>query len=210
MLRKLTLNRKVIPIPVPLQTLGEAVQWIGDTLLLPGHSITRLTVNGVDYDFATDTSKIPLKNSDLLDVKVDSPIDLSVQTLEALSNLASIVLRGVKPLAVVAWEASGQKPPDTLPTIHEDLELIGQLLENFWGLSLPSRIETANLKNLTNDQNRITASLSLAKGNSDWRGYAKIMLNRLEPLLQDLIGECECLEAVILELKSTTPFGVAL
>lgn len=210
MLRKLTLNRKVIPIPVPLQTLGEAVQWIGDTLLLPGHSITRLAVNGTDFDFTSDGSKTSLKASDLLEVRIDSPMDLSVQTLEALSNLASIVLRGLKSLAVAAWEVTGTRVPDSLLAVQEDLDLIQQLLEHFWGLVLPARINTTNLRNLTADMRKIAASLAMAKANSDWRGYAKVMLNRLEPHLQDLTSESECLEATILEYKSTTPMSRAV
>ena len=45
------------------------------------------------------------------------------------------------------------------------------------------------------------SSFSLARSQSDWKACAKVMLNRFEPLLKDLLMESETLQIRVLGIQ---------
>lgn len=209
MLRKLIVNRRTVPVPVPLKTLGQVFEWIGETLVSSGHTITRLSLNGEDIEYTDKRAATPITKDDVLDIRIDSPVDLAIQALEAVSNLSTVVMRGLRPLAVRAWEASGPKVPDPLSSIHEDIELIAELMAHFDGLVLHKDLNTKAFCGMLADMTTITQALTLARSNSDWRGYARVLLNRVEPLLQDLSAESESLESLLLAMRVEGKFAQA-
>ena len=107
MLRKLYINQKKIPVPVPLRSLGEAIQWIESTLLPNGHTITRVLINEImiDLESVRQSNRQSLISDDTrVDVQIDSPLDLATQTLDALRNLGLVVASGLKMLAYECWK----------------------------------------------------------------------------------------------------------
>ena len=129
-----------------------------------------------------------------LDVRVDSPADLAIQTLDAMRNLAAVILGGLKVLAVECWQARpGQKPTD-LDGVSNDLQLLVDLIEHVSGLVTPLTVDPAGIQGLGGMMSRVDVSLKMAKANSDWKGSARLLLNRLEPLLKELVNETETLQ----------------
>ncbi len=49
----------------------------------------------------------------------------------------------------------------------------------------------------------------MAKANSDWKGCAKLLLNRLEPLLKDLTNETESLQIHLMAQPRSAPLSKA-
>jgi len=137
MLKQLFINGKKIPVPVPVTTLDGALEWVHVTLVPEGHSITRVSLDGVVLDTAVpgdvDFSQ-KLSQTSKLELQVDSPVDLAVQTLEAVRNLAAVINTGIKQLAVSCWQAKPVDRPDELGETIHDLELVQDLLEHLSGI----------------------------------------------------------------------------
>lgn len=201
MLKKIFINNKKIPIPVPIRTLGEALHWVEQTLLPVGHQVTRVALNErVINDWASDrdTASTALSDASRLEVQIDSPVDLTVQTLDAMRNLASVVGTGLKPLAVECWQARPQAKPEDLDAVVNDTELILDLIEHVSGLTESMSVDTSAVLGIATLLKRNNVGVSMAKANSDWKACARLLLNRLEPLLKDLIAESETLQIRIL------------
>jgi hypothetical protein len=194
MLKRVIINQKKVPVPVPIRTLGEAVRWVEATLVPQGHTITRVTLNervvsGEEIEAATS-----LTVDSKLEIQIDSPVELTVQTLEALRNLSSVIFSGLKALAVECWQAKPAVRPAELPSVTNDLSLILDLVEHIVSLVEPMAIDVAPLQGIALMLKRVSVSLAMASSSSDWKACARLLLNRLEPLLKDLMAESESIQ----------------
>lgn len=201
MLKRIFINSKKVPVPVPVLTLGEALSWVETTLVPAGHTITRIVLDDRvlgDAANAADLEETPLGNDTRLEIQIDSPVDLTVQTLDAMRNLASVVMGGLKVLAVECWQAKSATKPSELDSVAADLELVLDLLDHTAGLIDPMHLDAAAIQGIHGMLKRAAVALNMAKSNSDWRACARLLLNRLEPLLKDLIAESETLQIRIL------------
>ena len=52
MLKSITLNRKKIPVPIPLTSLREAIAWVESDLLTQDRTITQVTLDGEEIEFS--------------------------------------------------------------------------------------------------------------------------------------------------------------
>ncbi len=209
MLRKLFINQKKIPVPVPLRNLADSVHWIESTLIPSGHTITRILLD----DKVIDLEMIKAKGRDLLiaddmkvDVQIDSPIDLAVQTLDALRNLSLVVASGLKMLAYECWKAKTPFKRGDLDALLGDINLMLELIDHGVGLTESMHLDTSPLSAIGILIKRTSTSLSLARSNSDLKGFARILLNQLEPILKDLVAESEALHIRVLT-KPVTPLA---
>jgi hypothetical protein len=218
MLKRVFINNKKVPVPVPIRTLGEALRWVDTTLVPAGHTITRVALNDrVLGDFATiaahegerpDLAQQSLTDESRLEVQIDSPVDLTVQTLDAMRNLAAVVMTGLKPLAVECWQSRPTTKPNELDAVANDLQLILELAEHIATLIDPMHVEAAAIQGIAAMVKRTAVSLQMARSNSDWRACAKLLLNRLEPLMKDLVNESETLQIRVLTAGTEfTPTG---
>lgn len=203
MLKRVFINSKKVPVPVPVRTLGEALRWIEATLVPAGHTVTRVALDDrvlgdVGGALSDGGDELPLGDQAKLEVQIDSPVDLTVQTLDAMRNLASVILGGLKVLAVECWQARSSAKPSELDAVGGDLELILDLLDHVGGLIDPLHVDNAPIQGIQALLKRAAVGLNMAKANSDWRACAKLLLNKLEPLLKDLIAESETLQIRIL------------
>lgn len=195
MLKKLNLNGRTLPVPVPIQTVGEALTWVCECLLKPDEVITKIvkdekeiTESFCQNDPTTDQTK--------LEIRADSPSELSAQSLDALCNLCTVMFRGLKPLAVSCWQTI---PTEVLPetiTLQDDLQLIVELAQNCITL-IPDSIDIRQLTDLSQRLKGHHDTLRTCFGTRDWKQYARILLNRLEPTLRDLIDHASSLQAAV-------------
>ena len=207
MLKKITVNQKVIPVPVPLKTVHEVLAWVEQTLVLAGQSITKLTLNGksisgerLERRSAPELS-YSLDEKSKLDFQIETPLDLAVQALDAIHNLAAVVLGGLKAQAVSFWSVRPNERPAEVETVHGDVLLMLDLLDHLKGLIDTSKVETAALTGIGTMMKRVEVGIGMAKSNSDWKACARLLLNRLEPLLKDLVAESETLQILILATR---------
>ncbi|MEN9836126.1 MAG: hypothetical protein RL011_2319 [Pseudomonadota bacterium] len=197
MLKRILINNKKVPVPVPIRSLREALDWVDTALVPPGHVITRVCLNDMliaDHGDLGAAGKVPLSEATKLELQIDSPAELTTQTLDAMRNLASAITGGLKTLAVACWQTKAQQRPSELDSIADDLNLICELLDHVSALVDRSHPELAAIQGIGGLMRRIMAQVALARANSDWKACAKLLLNKLEPLLQDLSVEAECLQ----------------
>jgi hypothetical protein len=202
MLKRVFINNKKVPVPVPVRTLGEALEWVDQTLVPPGHTVTRVCLDGkVLGEEALAQPHVQdqeLVDDAKLELQIDSPVDLAIQTLDAMRNLASVVHGGLKPLAVECWQSKPVDKPGEIDSVANDLELILDLHEHLKGLLDPTGVEVAAVQGIAAITKRCAVSLQMARANSDWKACARLLLNRLEPLMKDLIAEAESLQIRVL------------
>ena len=207
MLKKVTINQKKVPVPVPILTLGQAIHWIEDTLVPQGHTITRITLN----DIVLGSDELDLGSSLTLDskleVQIDSPVELGLQTLEAARNLGSVILSGLKMLAVECWQAKPAVRPQELPGVTNDLSLILDLSDHIVCLVEPLGIEVSALQGISCMLKRVSVSLTMASSSSDWKACARLLLNRLEPILRDFTAETESIHVRVMTQTSFAMTG---
>ncbi len=200
MLKRLLVNRRTVPVPVPIKTVAQALSWVEQTLVTGDQVITKVMLNG---DEITDDSRdVVFTGNARFEVFIESPIDLSVQTLETARNLAGILCGTLKPLAVACWEAPAKQPPLDLEGVLVDVKLVIDLIDHFHSLIASAGAYGPELASLGQSIHQSLKSLQMARAQSDWRGFAKILLNRLEGELDKLCSESASVQASILSHKS--------
>jgi hypothetical protein len=188
MLKKILLNGKKIPVPVPIKTLPEAIAWVQKHLVRPDHLITRLQLDGREMEIQADGGVVlPAlaldENSDLR-LKIDSPMEICMQTIDALRNLSAVIGRNLKPVAVQLWEHKGHRMPVETRTVLDDVSLLVELFEHVLVL-VDRRVDLSNASSLQSQIGKAHAAIGLAVQQSDWRGLARVLLNQLEaPILE--------------------------
>ena len=203
MLRKIVVNRKTVPVPVPIRTLGDLFLWIGQTLVLPGHSITQVTLDGKDVSEHPNPAIVELGTAAQVEFRIESPEDLAVQTIEAAINLSSVVQRSLKGAAVECWQVRPKSVPVFVDSILSDLDLILELGDHFAALINGAEHCSGRYFEIASEFKQVFVGLQMAKSQSDWRGYARLLLQRLEPLLGELAAELGAAELSILNKRSS-------
>ena len=200
MLKKIILNRRTIPVPVPIQNLDEALAWVDQTLLKSDEMITKIVVDDrkVSDEGLSEkqVKEFRLNGASKLEIQVDSPLELSTQSLEAIRNLADVVEKSLKPLAVDCWQTVPVNTPKGLKAIQDDICLIMELTDHFLEL-IHEGIDVSIFKYLVDKVESVIVALNSANENRDWQEYARILLNHLEPALQNLIDESANLQGAI-------------
>ena len=200
MIKTVVINRKKVPVPVPIRKLSELIEWIEVDLLQKEDLITRIMMNGVEIEtdlIAGITNDLSAET--LLEVQIDTPFELLIQSVEAIRNLSSVVLRCTKQVAVELWQLESAKPGSiagmkVLKQIQIDVNLIIDLVDN--AASIDRRYSDA-LNRLSEFEKPLRASrLSLETyvSHSEWKRCSKVLLNDLEPALNSLVESCLVVE----------------
>lgn len=199
MFKSMFLNRKKVPVPVPIRNLAEAVDWIETYLLSEDKAITKIELDGeLIEDLRINR---PLSETSRLFVQIDSPMELSVQTIDALRNLTNLMGKDVKSFAVTAWQSKPHKPPLFVNDFIDDLNLILDMLDHV-ALLINGNCETSNLRNYGNSLQKILSKLTLARSHSDWRSFARIMVKELEEILYELNQEMRSLQNQVFAIQA--------
>lgn len=201
MLRRITVNKQVIPVPVPIQNLADVFHWISETFIdeKSNKSLTRISLDGniIEADingYIEGADKILLKSDSVVEVQLETPFELSLQALDTMGSLASAVLEKFKPLAVECWQAKSNSDFPILTVILEDIELLLDLVDHMKGLLADEKIDLGGICGAAHMLKKTQLKMELAISNSDWRACARLLLNRGEGFLKSLAIEVKKLE----------------
>ncbi|MFK7872192.1 MAG: hypothetical protein AB8C84_03330 [Oligoflexales bacterium] len=197
MLRQLFIGEMKVPVPVPVHSLNDAMDWIGKTLLDKGSVVTSMELN--QHAIALDEEGFPafgdrervLNEESLLKICVDSPVTLALESLDAIRELAAALQRSTPKVAVVCWQHRIEKPPAEYVDFCEDLNLMVELLEHVHALMDRSHLNLAATCALAGLLVRMIHDLKSKQKNGEWKECAKTLVDRLELWLRNLITETE-------------------
>jgi hypothetical protein len=207
MLKYVIMNQKRIPVPVPLLTIRQAVVFVSDNLLLHDHLITQVRLDGLDLnldDLAAEKIHVQLNTLSRVEFRVDSPYELVIQSVDALRNLAHVLLSELKTIVVGNWSgvATLEFRNKNL-NFEEDLDLLEEMLIQVSALAkshdLPASISTDIEYQLSADM----ASYRCARDASDRKSLAKILLNNIEPLITNLVQETVAVQSQLFQQKAS-------
>lgn len=180
MLKRLIINQRPVPVPVPIKTVGEAIQWIESSMIPDGQSLTSVNLDGKsiidllhDKSFA---SKTLLSPDSKFEIRIESPVDLALQGLETAHTLCGAILRNIKFIAVHLWQCPATQPQPELQQLSEDVEIIIDLIDHARGLGFEASADFGPMIDLQAHLKKILLSLSASFARSDWRGCAQILL----------------------------------
>lgn len=198
MLKRLIINNKSVPVPVPIKNCLDLFEWLEQHLIPAGHSITKFMVNKNSFlDAISDVGqlrKAVLTTDTKVEIQIDSPKDLVIQTLDAYRNLGSVVQSSLKQIAVECWQTKQVEKPEFIDHLLEDLQILNDLYDNVSPLLDTTRNDVLSLGTKVEHCKGLYKALLVAKSQSDWKGVARLLLNRLEPLLRDVTSEAEAMQ----------------
>lgn len=217
MLKRLIVNQKTIPVPVPIKTLADACAWIDNSLVPVGETVTSAMLDGKDvldlWCSVKAGEAISLFPETRMEIRIESPEDLALQTLDTIHALAGAILRGIKPLAVHLWQARQNEQQPELINVHEDVELISDLIERLNDMGVSGHIDIGVLRELNTRLRQITICLTAAMSICDWKGCAQILLRDtsnsvgLESSLKQLVDESEASHLRLLTSRPVKNLG---
>lgn len=218
MLKRIVVNQKIIPVPVPLKTLSEVCSWVDDTLVAVGETVTSALLDGKDildyWGLDKVCSSISVHDEMRLELRIESPEDLAFQTLDTIHALAGTVMRGLKALAVHLWQSRQNEIQPELSAVIEDVSLICELMERLQELAALVEIDVNALSKILASIRDIKSRLELAMASGDWREAAQILLRDtatnagLETMLKRMAQESEVTHEALLKIKNDKGAGL--
>ena len=206
MLKSITLNRKKIPVPIPLTSLREAIAWVESDLLTQDRTITQVTLDGEEIELVEGATgwDSNLSEESKLFMRIDSPWDLSLQTLDAVRNLVTVLEKTTEPLVVKLWTLEeNEDPPEKLGSFLNDLDLILDLTDHLL-LLVPDSIGVNAIKRSSQAIQVFAASIQLSLERKRWKELVKKMVNGVKPKLGELAGELDGVQRTLFELQAQT------
>ncbi|MCB9228105.1 MAG: hypothetical protein H6618_00690 [Deltaproteobacteria bacterium] len=200
MLKHFRLDTKTVPVPVPLTNLNEAMEWVEHTFIRQNTVMTSATIDGQDV-LSIEQTKWPsilLDDSSLFEVVLDSPREISIQTAEAIRDLSQSLLARLQAIAVKCWEADSDVYLAYLREVSADLDLIRDLITHISGIVDYTHKEMAPVSGLGRLLRYPVEDLRSSVKACKWKDCAHILLNRIEPLLHELVPESERLHIRII------------
>ena len=193
-------------MPVPLLDLRQLLQWISTTLLLPDHVITRVSLDGNDIELHEEPNRIPatkLLQTSRVEIQVDSPMDLTLQLIDATRNLTTVLLSSLKPMAVSFWgQQTSFKGAAQVDELEQDVQLLIGMIEQMFGLVMQCTSSSFGLQELQIAIQDSMTAMQMASASSDARGVSKLLLHRLEPSLLTLIEVCISAQSQVIQVKA--------
>jgi hypothetical protein len=217
MLKRLIINQKTIPVPVPVKTLEEACAWIDEILVPVGETVTSASLDGKDileiWSSPKVAAAINLHPDTRLEIRVESPEDLALQSLDAIHSLAGAILRGIKALAVHLWQSRQNEIQPELNAVREDVGLICELMDRMNDMGVGDKIDLGHIRELHDRIQKISICLDAAMSIGDWKASAQILLRDtstaigLETSLRSLVDESEACHLRLLTGRKDNSFA---
>jgi hypothetical protein len=217
MLKRLVINQKTIPVPVPVKTLADACSWIDEILVPIGETVTSAALDGKDildlWSAPKASSAIGLHPDSRLEIRIESPEDLALQSLDTIHALSGAILRGVKSLAVHLWQSRQNEIQPELQSVREDVNLICELMDRMEDMGIADKIDLGAIRELKVRIKNIGICLTAATSIGDWKGAAQILLRDtstaigLESSLRQLVDESEACHLRLLTSRTSNHFA---
>ena len=217
MLKRLIINQKTVPVPVPVRTLAEACAWIDEILVPVGETVTSATLDDKDildvWSSSNVGAAISLYPESRLEIRIESPEDLALQSLDAIHSLAGAILRGIKTLAVHLWQARQNDIQPELAGVRDDVGLICELMDRMNDMGVSDKIDLDVIRALHSRINKISICLDASMSIGDWKASAQILLRDtstaigLESSLRQLVDETEASHLRLLSARASKTIG---
>lgn len=187
-------------MPVPITTLENAISWVESTFLSEQQSITKIVLDEEQISVEENRflPKKSLSAESKLSVQVDSPKELSLQTVDALKNLTSMIERNLETLAVTAWQTTGRFGPQGYADFKIDYQLVIDLTDHLL-LMLNAQVYSKKVGELVEKLEKLRIGLSTAESEQNWKALAKILLTQLAPKLEEYLNELNSLERALFD-----------
>ena len=134
-------------------------------------------------------------------VQADSAIELAIQTIDALRNLVGVMLRDIKHCAVQVYKMQADEDQSFLNDFLSDLVLILELSEHLFGL-VGGHIEPGDLLAALELVNNSRVQVEEARKQLNLPVVARLILQFLEPQIQDVSNRLVAFQKQVLELDS--------
>jgi len=174
------INRRWVPIPVPISSIAEVVEWLEGSMIPEGQALTSMVLDGVsiieqlqDHSFV---QKGKLTATSVLEVRIESALDLALHGLETAHTLCGAILKTIKFVAVHLWQCPPSQPQPELQQLVEDVDIIIDLIDHSQGLGIQQYADFGPMIDLQAHLKKILLGLSAAIAKCDWRGSAQILL----------------------------------
>lgn len=217
MLKRVLINKRTLPVPVPVKSLADAFQWIESAMIPKGETITSASLDGKSvlelWGNTKLTQTILMTNDSRFEVRIESPMDLALQGMETAHTLCGAVLRDLKPLAVYLWQSKAHTEQHDLYQIAGDVQLIIELIDHAKDMRVETQIDFGPMLDFQAHLKKISLSLTAAAAKSDWRACAQILLRDtttttgLESTLRALQEEVEACHLRLLTSRGAASLG---
>lgn len=200
MLQSVFINKKKVPVPVPIAGLRDAVSWTEEFLIKPGYSLTRIELDGdlIDFDDPQTIENITLNSHSKLFLQLDSAADMCVQILDTLKHLTSLHKHSLQKIAVRCWTWRDKDIPTGVIAVSQDMQMILDLIFSFVDLA-PQKLFLDYLKEQATVLRNLSNLIEVAMNDRNWKACAKILLNKFEPLAEELADEYSRLSSPVFE-----------
>lgn len=200
MLRKLILKNREIPIPVPVVTLGDAIRWVEDDLLRKDAVLTSLILEDrelINERYRKSVKDMQLNASSRLRINIDTPKDLSSQSLDVVCDLSYGLTLRIRNLEPSLWKELNEYKKSEMQEFYADLELLKELMNHINALHEDSDLvyDSINRSYHSIDREKNRFELSLMHENCV---DLVSSLQSLEVQLKELAKEVELLQIKIL------------
>jgi len=205
MLKNLLINGKKVTVPVPLGNLGQALSWIEDTFTQGGRALTRIILNrqemGLEEVASQHLGARELNAEDRLEIQLETAVELTLQVLDAVRNLASMIETCIKQVAVQCWQNGQAASGSELPALIDDLQMILELIDHINELTREHQAEFSDMMGIRYQLGKAFDSLSMAKASGDWKACSRILLNVLEAKVTDLVNEAVRCQSFLFSIR---------
>jgi hypothetical protein len=169
-----------VPIPVPVRDLEQVVEWLEQSMVPDGQNITSLTVDGRSViDILADRrlcSKTKLSEQTSVEVRIETPLDLALQSLETAHSLCRAILGTIKVVAVNLWQALPTESDTELSQLLDDTELVCDLIDHARDLGVGATVDFGKLQELQSRIRTLISDTQKSRNELQWRTCAQLLL----------------------------------
>jgi hypothetical protein len=138
-----------------------------------------------------------------LELRVESPEELALQSLDAIHSLCFAILSGIKSLAVHLWQARKNDIQPELVEVIDDIDLVARLIDRLRDMGIDRSVELGKLIERLTQLQKILNDLNRVKLSGDWKDAAQILLRDssvipgLETVLRSVSAESKTLHEAL-------------
>lgn len=220
MLKRLMINQKLIPVPVPLRNLAEVCAWVDETLVEVGKTVTSASLDGRNilefWGHSAVCESVGIHPDMRLELRIESPEELALQSLDAIHSLCAAILSGIKSLAVHLWQARKNDIQPELIDVIDDIALVAGLVDRLRDMGVDQTVELSKLIERLTQLQKIMKDLSRVKASGDWKEAAQILLRDtpivpgLETVLREVSAESRTIHDTLTATIEKKVFGAKI